>query len=176
MNRPAWDWHWAAQITDSHVNRLAEASGSIATAGSVSLADGRFTTESNMRLDGAEVVPARSSTQFDAVLKATDYSSEPVTARARFRYALQLPDGPGYVPRVQGDTANGGGRLYVRGSVSNYRGGAFWGDSSCDIVTADDQAVHNTGYVCTMKSAYLETGIQDGRGHYHTDFVISKKE
>lgn len=176
MNRQGYVWHWDAQITDSHVNRLAEASGSISTADSVSLGDGQFVTESNMRVDGAEAIPARSSTQFDAVLKATDKSSEPATARMRFRYAIHLPERPPYVPNLPGYTANGSTQLYVRGSVSNYRGGIFSGNSSCDIVTADDQVVQNTGYECTMKGAYLDTGFGDGRGHYRTDFEVSKKK
>jgi hypothetical protein len=162
------DNDWDLHITNANAKRLAEASGAIRTEGTVSLGNGVFESESTQRLDGASDVPKESSTQFDAVMTPTDKPSAP-EARMTFKYAI-YDEKPGYVK-------SDGGRLYVRGHVSNYRGGVFEGGSSCDIVTADGHVVENYLYTCTMAKGYhVRSGIADGRIHYITDFTVSKKK
>lgn len=167
MNQRLWDWDWDLYLTDSTVHRLSEASGSIKTDGSVTLKDGKFSTSSAVRLDGADEVPAGSSTQFDAVLSRNEKTSEPGVARMKFTYGIYLPDQPGYV--------KSGGRLYVRGDIHTYPGGIsginLLGSSSCDIVDSEDRVVENTGYSCTVKDAR-----SDGNDHYIADFTVSKKK
>jgi hypothetical protein len=173
------DLDWDIYVKDDRVDRRAEASGSITTDGSVSLDASPFlpakayTTESKLRVNGADVVPANSSTQFDAVLTRADVEpgpgknpTEPDTARMKFRYAIRDANQPGRsIPQ-----------FYVRGDVSNHRGGKFTGGSSCEIVDYLDTPVQNSGYTCTANGYHASTGIRDGRVHYITDFTISKKQ
>jgi hypothetical protein len=171
--------HWArwdVRITDGDVKRLAEASGSIKTDGSVKL-DGSYLapekayqTESRLRIDGVDVVPMNSLTQFDAVLTTDDLErpkkpKEPETARMKFRYAILDASQPDRsIPQY-----------YVRGDVFNHRGGKFTGGSSCEIVDYLDNPVEDSGYTCTMDGYYAGAINTAGRAHYITDFTVSKK-
>lgn len=167
---------WDVRLTDGDVDRRAEASGSISADGSVSLdatpyfPATAYTTESQLRVNGADVVPAGSSTQFDAVLTPSDLAppkkpKEPDTARMTFKYAI----------RDAGEPDRSIPRFYVRGDVSNYRGPTlFRGGSSCEIVNHLDEPVENSGYSCTMNGYHASTGIPDGRVHYVTDFTVGK--
>lgn len=179
MNRRAWRcdtmdcWgytDWDLHLTDDRVDRLAEASGAVKTQGSVSLGNGEFATDSQARIDGAKAVPAGKSTQFDAVRKLTDGVTDPARSeRAQMTFTYALLDGD--LPA----RAENGQRLYVSGSVSNFRGPLwFSGNSSCDIITADGDVVENSGYSCNRESAHPNTGIKDGRIHYITDFTVKK--
>jgi hypothetical protein len=166
-------WDWDMYITDHRVGRVAEASGSITTDGSVKL-DGSvfapakaYATESRLRVDGATFVPVSSSTQFDAVLSPSDVTpprkpKEPKTARMKFQYAI----------RDAGESDSSIPKYYVHGDVSNEREDLLYqGDSSCEIVDHWGDPVQNSGYSCTMNGYHA----QSGRAHYITDFTISKK-
>lgn len=187
MVRRGLDNDWDMYITDG-VDRLAEASGTITTDDSVSLdtspfipANGNatqsvsplgYTTGSRLHIDGAEIVPANSSTQFDAVLTPDDLKSpnrwtEPDTARMRFKYAIRDARHP-----ADGTSPT----YYVRGDVSNYVGKKFTGGSSCEIVDSLDNAVENSGYSCTMNGFHAGAVLTDGRAQYVTEFTIGKKK
>lgn len=163
MERRGLDWDFELQLTHDDVNRSAEASGSIVTDGSVSLSEGKFTSESLVRQDGASEVPVNSSTQIDAVLASNEGSHESDTARMKFKYAL-FDDG------VQVRSKLDGQLLYVEGNVSNTRGDKFTGGSKCAIVTEQGQDEWNSGYSCDTESHYALSG----RIQYITDFSVSK--
>jgi hypothetical protein len=180
MDRRGGAWDWNMHITDTTVNRLAEASGSVKTDDSVSLdtaipmIPGGYTTESQLRIDGADVVPTNSSTQFDAVLRTTDVTppntlKEPDTARMKFKYAIRDADQPG-------GGRGFGPQYYVRGEVSNQRGSMFKGGSSCEIIDYLGTVVENSGYSCTMDGYYDGSVGTAGRAQYITDFTIGKKK
>jgi hypothetical protein len=183
MSPRSLDKGWDFSIIDDGLDRIAEASGSITTDASVSLDTSPFTpangynsqsvpalgytTESKLHVNGADVVPVSSSTQFDAVLTAKNVTTEPDTARMKFRYAIRDAKQP-----ADGKSP----KYYVRGDVSNYRGNIFVGGSSCEIVDDLDQIVENSGYSCQMDKYYAGSVLTDGRSQYITDFTISKKK
>jgi hypothetical protein len=165
MDRRGLDWDFEFQLTYDDVDRSAEASGSIKTDGSVSLSEGKFTTESGTHQDGASEIPVNSSTQIDAVLGSKEGSHEPDTARMKFKYALY--DG-GVPVRSKLD----GQLLFVEGDVSNTRGDKFTGGSYCNIVTDHGQREDNSGYSCDTEGHYALSG----RIQYITDFSVSKNK
>lgn len=188
MSPRSLDKGWDFSITDDGVDRVAEASGSIRTDGSVSLDTSPFipagaytmpsvsplgyTTGSRLHVDGADVVPANSSTQFDAVLTPDDLKSpnrwtEPDTARMRFKYAIRDASHP---------AGGSSPTYYVRGDVSNYAGTKFTGGSSCEIVDSLDNPVENSGYSCAQNGYYAGSVLTGGRAQYITDFTVSKKK
>jgi hypothetical protein len=156
-------------LTDKKVDRLAEASGTITTVGSVSLEKGSFETESPRYVSGAKAVPAGSSTQFDATLASSDVVNERRLARGMFRYAL-LDAGTPVRDRESGQP------LYVSGKVHNYNGVSFRGGSECQIVAGSAyRPVENSGYSCDMNGYYGGSVLTAGRAQYITDFTVSKK-
>lgn len=173
------DFDWDLHLRDDRVNRLAEASGSVRTDGSVSLDASYFrptrayTTQSKLRVDGADDVSPNSSTQFGAVLTPDDLKppkkpDEPETARMTFTYAIRDASAPGG-PRV-------GPQYFVYGNVSNYIGKKFTGASSCEIRDESSNPVQNSGYTCEMNSYYGGAINTPGRAQYITDFTVSKKK
>jgi hypothetical protein len=180
MEQRGADFDWDLHLSDDRVKRLAEASGSVRTDGSVSLNASYFrptrayTTQSELRVDGADDVGPNSSTQFGAVLTPDDVKppkkpDEPETARMKFTYAIRDAGAPGGGPRV-------GPQYFVRGDVSNYRGPKFTGASSCEITDEANNPVHNSGYTCEMNSYYGGAINTPGRAQYITDFTVSKKK
>jgi hypothetical protein len=166
-----WDLH---VTTDARTkSRVAEASGTVKTKGAVSLAQGVYTTESGLHVDGATEVPKAKSTQFDAVYMDDDNRHLPAeknTARMTFKYAL-LQDGEPVIV----NTNAGRQQLFVKGNVSNHRGDYFEGGSSCDFVTADDKPYATVSYSCDKNSYYGGAVMTDGRAQYITDFTVSNK-
>lgn len=163
---------WDVRIADGLMDRRAEASGSITTDGSVSLdmsipmIAGGYTTESVLHVDGADVVPVNTSTQFDAVLFEGEETSEPDTARMKFKYAIRDASAPvGRSPQ-----------FYVRGSVSNKDADRFRGGASCEVIDYLGTVVEDSGYTCTMDGYYAGSVLTAGRAHYITDFTIGKKK
>lgn len=169
MVRRGGDWDWDLRLSDDRVKRVAEASGAFTTEGFVSLGNGKFGTDSKLRINGADAVQKQSSTQFDAVLTSSDSTDRPNTAQMRFEYAL-LDDGKPVYSRVDGQ------QLYIRGDVSNKReDNRFTGSSSCDFVTDGGRIDENSGYSCQMRGSYARTGADDRQAHYFTQFLVKKK-
>lgn len=161
-------WDYYLHLTDKQVDRLAEASGTISTVGSVSLEEGSFETESSRYVSGAKAVPAGSSTQFDATLSSSDVVEERRLARGTFKYAL-LDDGKTVLDRESGQP------LYVSGKVYNYNGVSFRGGSACQIVAGPAyRPVENSGYSCEIDGYYGGSVLTAGRAQYITDFTIRK--
>jgi hypothetical protein len=169
MVRRGLDWDWDLHLSDDRVERVAEASGAFTTEGSVSLGDGKFGTDSQLRINGAGAVGKQSTTQFDAVLSPFDHTDRPDTAQMRFGYAL-LDDGKPVYSKVDGR------QLYILGDVSNKREPKqFTGSSSCDFVTDGGRIDENSGYSCDRRGGYAGSGTHDRQAHYFTDFVVTKK-
>jgi hypothetical protein len=165
------DLDWDLHLTDDRVQRRLEASGSVRTDGSVSLETanglrfGGYQTESTVRVDGADIVPATgAATQFGAVVTSTDKPKEQDTARMTFFYAIHDASAPG-----------DGRRYYVHGNVSNHEGRAYKGGSFCDITDYLGNVVHDSGYTCTMDSYYGGAVNTSGRAQYITDFTVGTK-
>jgi hypothetical protein len=166
---PDWAWNWDLQIIDDRVERVAEASGSI-TAKGVSLVGGEFTTESELRIDGAEVIPEGMSTQFDAVLTPQDVARGPKTpepngARISFLYLIRDADGSG---------KSAGEQLYIRGSVSNHEGQwrqRYVGGASCEIVDDHGRVIKDPPYWCDQAGSYASSDHY----HYNTHFMVSPR-
>lgn len=159
------DNDWDMYITDGRVDKVAEASGAIRAEGSVGLAIGEFTTDSEMRLDPAAWVKAGASTQFDAVRMRSDESGDPDTAQMTFKYAL-LDDGePAY--------SRNGQRLYVEGTVSNGRGGR--GNASCRIITADNAVDKSAPFWCKVSASHSPAKA-NGNAQYIGDFTVTDKK
>lgn len=150
---------------DVRLNRLAEASGTIKTTGSLSLAQGEYTPSSKLHLAGASAVAENSSTPFDSIL-APGYEEGKDTARMMFKYAL-LDNGQ--------EVFMDGKRLYIAGHVLNQRDWAmFWGHSDCAVVDDQYRGIENSGYSCDTNGYYANTDIRDGRVHYIADFTVKK--
>lgn len=168
LQERGWDNDWDLFVTGDAVDRRAEASGTIKTTGSVSLHDGYRFTESSLRKDGAAVIPAQSSTQFDTVLRPVDHpQNEADTARMIFTYALFDNGEPVY-------SKKSGKQLLVAGNAANARGDVFKGSSSCNIVSAAGME-EDSGYTCQVQGDYVATGIVDGRVRYDATFTVGKK-
>jgi hypothetical protein len=157
------DYDWDMHITDDRVDRWVEASGAIKAQGTVSLADGTFTTTSKTYRRGATDVPAGSSTEFDAVTKPGEDND---TASIEVWYDL-LDSGRAVYGRD-------GSPLRVRATVSNERYSWFREASSCEIRSDAGIEIHSN-YSCDKKGDFAHTGIRDGHVHYIADFTVSKK-
>jgi hypothetical protein len=164
---------WDMYITDDRVERIAEASGSITTDSSLALEDGNYQSiypPLRLRLDGAPVVPAGSSTQFDAVATPED-TYNPVGEREGniyFSYALVDDGRPVY--------GSDGKRAYVSGLVRNNRvsPGRFY----CDVATRGDLGAGTVvpGYSCDTVSSYATDWGADERVHFVTHFTVRKTQ
>jgi hypothetical protein len=158
-------------ITDRLLVRVAEASGTISTVGTVSLKEGKFGTESKRFVSGAEAVLAGSPTQFDTTLKPADKANVPGLAQGRFIYAL-FDEGQPVLSKETNEP------LYVLGEAHNHNeSGVLRGGSSCQIVTGDvaHLPVKDSGYSCDMNGYYAAAAGVDDRAQYFTDFTISEK-
>lgn len=156
-----WDMH----ITDTRVIRDAEASGTITAQGSVSLADGKFSKQATWSRAADSLIPAGSTTQFDAVFERL-LGVKGDTASAEFSYNL-LDNGRYVLDRH-------GYPLKVKGMVKNERYLWFKPDASCSI-EGRDGIVQDSGYSCDMVKYNAHTTFDDGDVHYITDFTVTKK-
>jgi hypothetical protein len=127
---------------------------------------GGYITESELHVDGADVVPVNTSTQFDAVLLEWEETSEPYTARMRFKYAIRDASAP----------VGRGPQFYVRGSVSHHEAERYVGGTTSEIIDYLGTVVDDSGYTCTMDGYYAGSVLTAGRAHYITDFTIGKKK
>jgi hypothetical protein len=155
---------WGMHITDARVIRDVEASGTI-TAQGVSLADGKFSMKATSSRAADSLVPAGSTSQFDAVF-ARILGVKGDTASAEFSYNL-LENGRYVLDRH-------GYPLKVKGMVKNERSFWFQPAASCSI-EGRDGILKDSGYSCEMVHYHARTTPDDGNVHYITDFTVTKK-
>lgn len=173
MERHGLDKDWDLHLTDDDLNRRAEVSGSFRTEGQLSLQGGEYTAGPaphvpELYVSGAPAVRAGESTQFDAVRGRNESPATLKVARMDFKYGLFEGGQP--VTSVYGT------KLYLVGHVANDAGG-FWssGDSECYLKDEHDRRIDDPRFSCEMTGKYAKTALSDGRVHYITDFVISRK-